>query len=106
MDLLTIPQPKIAPGTWFDDLPESIERRCCPHKFCVTVLEKRIVPTLDCSSPTGASVFYSYYRGNGERHDDFGASTVDGLIEQLNNESFYPVDGDFYRNDPEYNSRA
>ena len=64
-------------------------RRCCSGKACSTYLDRKVEAVLDSESPTGASVTYTYDRGNDITF--FAASTVDGLIEQLNDPAYWPV---------------
>lgn len=85
-----LPQTKYPLGTPFNELPETITRQCCSRKRCTTHLYRRAVPCPDKGSPSGASMAYSYVRGNDEPF--FSAATGDELIEQLNDESYWPVD--------------
>jgi hypothetical protein len=87
--LATVPQPQFELGTPFSELPTELTRRCCSGKSCTTILDRVAVPYLDEKSPTGSSVMYTYDRGNDIVF--FSARTVDGLIEQVNDPSFWPV---------------
>jgi hypothetical protein len=88
----TVPQPQYPLGTPFDELPDEIVRRCCSGKSCTTYLDRSAEAVLDSESPTGATVYYAYKRGNDDGF--FVSSTVDGLIAQLNDPEYWPVNED------------
>lgn len=88
--------PTVVPQTTYDpttttwgELPEELERRCCPRKRHNTTVFKTRVATIDDSSPTGASVIYTYKRENGDTF--IAGATIAELVEGLNDETNWPV---------------
>ncbi|KQO98129.1 hypothetical protein [Leifsonia sp. Leaf264] len=90
-DGTTIEQPAIPADATWDDLPDELERRCCPGEIRNTTVYKALVPMLDKNSPTGASVAYTYKRGNDDTYR--GSSTIAGLIDAMNDPEDWPVVG-------------
>ncbi len=82
-----IPQELFSPSTSFEDLPDVISRQCCPGKTCgATALVKQriLAPVKD-----GAVSLYGYVRdSNSETY--FAESTVEELIEALNDPEYWP----------------
>lgn len=81
------PQVTYSPDATFDELPEELERQCCPDKSCGTTdLLKRKGAALMGDE---AVVVYSYVRASNE-NDYFSATTVEDLVRQLNNPEYWP----------------
>jgi hypothetical protein len=81
--MTTVPQPKFAATTSFDELPETVERVCCRGKSCApTKLFKFKNADLD-------GVYYGYARGNDEEY--FATLTVTDLVEKLNDPDYWPT---------------
>lgn len=78
-----VAQPTYSPDTPFEELPARILRQCCQHKSCGgTDLYLHQKDSLH-------GPYYSYRRsGNDDVH--FGASSVGGLVAQLNDPSWWP----------------
>lgn len=84
---LVRPQETFSPDSTFGELPDYIDRQCCSWKSCGTVdLYKRITAQIYGEK---AVLLYEYARGsNGEVY--FTSSTVEGLVEQLNDATHWP----------------
>lgn len=82
-----IPQEIFSPSLSFEELPDVISRQCCPNKTCGAtdlVKQRILVPAKD-----GAVSLYGYVRdSNSETY--FAESTVENLIEALNDPEYWP----------------
>ena len=84
---LRVPQPLYSPDTPFNELPKRIIRQCCESKTCggTDLYLERVEAVVDGTPAT----YFEYRRGsNDEVH--FGASTLEELIEKLNDPARWP----------------
>lgn len=84
---LVRPQETFSPDSTFEELPEYIDRQCCSWKSCGTTdlfkrLESRVIDGK-------AVLVYEYARGSNE-DTYFSSTTVEGLVEQLNDATRWP----------------
>lgn len=84
---LVRPQETFSPDSTFEELPERIDRQCCSWKSCGTVdLFKR----LDSRVIDGKAVLLYEYARSSNEDTYFSSSTVEGLVEQLNDATHWP----------------
>lgn len=80
---ILVPQPLYSPDTPFEELPQRIIRQCCRHRTCGgTDLHLHREQTVQ-------GMTYSYRRGSNDDYF-FGADTVAGLVEKLNDPEWWP----------------
>lgn len=81
------PQETYSPDASFDELPEKLERQCCPGKSCgTTQLVRAKSARLIGDEPVAV---YSYVRSsNGDSY--FSSITVEGLVARLNDPEYWP----------------